>query len=126
MTKDHNDSMHNAEQRGPMRQQPSRDVLVEFSMTPLDKGPSVSRYVARSLEIVAESGLDHRLGPMGTCIEGTWEECFSVIQACFEAMREDCDRISTSIKVDYRKDRQGRLESKIASVQAKVDRPIRT
>lgn len=105
---------------------PVRDVLVEFSMTPLDKGPSVSRYVARSLDIVSSSGLDYRLGSMGTTIEGTWDECLAVIRACFEAMKTDCERISTSIKLDYRRGRQGRLESKLASVQAKVGRPIQT
>ena len=34
-------------------------VLLDFSMTPLDKGESVSPYVARCLEIVAASGLDY-------------------------------------------------------------------
>ncbi len=103
-----------------------REVLVEFSMTPLDKGASVSRYVARSLDIVADSGLDYRLGPMGTTLEGTWEECMSVIHQCFEAMRSDCERITASIKVDYRKGRQGRLETKIASVRQKAQRNLRT
>ena len=44
-------------------------VLLEFSMTPLGKGTSVSPYVARSLEIVEASGLDYRLHSMGTIVE---------------------------------------------------------
>ncbi len=111
---------------GQRPQEPMREVLVEFSMTPLDKGPSVSKYVARSLDIVAESGLDYRLGPMGTTIEGTWEECLGVIRRCFERMRQDCERISASIKVDYRKGRQGRLAAKIESVKAKAVHDIKT
>ena len=47
-------------------------LLIELSMSPMDKGPSVSKWVARSLEIIDRSGLDYRLGPMGTCIEGEW------------------------------------------------------
>ena len=35
-------------------------VLLEFSISPLDKGQSVSAYVARSLEIIEQSGLDYR------------------------------------------------------------------
>jgi uncharacterized protein YqgV (UPF0045/DUF77 family) len=31
-------------------------VLLDFSITPLGKGESVSRYVARCLEVVAASG----------------------------------------------------------------------
>ena len=45
-------------------------VLLEFSMSPLGEGESVSRYVARSLEIVEASGLDYRLHAMGTVLEG--------------------------------------------------------
>lgn len=105
---------------------PLREVLVEFSMTPLDKGPSVSAYVARSLDIVAASGLDYRLGPMGTTIEGTWDECFDVIRRCFERMKQDCERISATIKVDYRKGREGRLTAKIESVKAKAHHELKT
>lgn len=31
-------------------------VLLEFSMSPFDKGASVSEYVARSLDIIGKSG----------------------------------------------------------------------
>ena len=31
-------------------------VLLEFSMSPLDKGESLSEYVARSLDIIDKSG----------------------------------------------------------------------
>ena len=51
-------------------------VLLEFSMTPLDKGESVSAYVARSLDIVDRSGLPYQLTPMGTIVEG---ECRGTI-----------------------------------------------
>ncbi|SVD79722.1 uncharacterized protein METZ01_LOCUS432576, partial [marine metagenome] len=36
-------------------------VLLEFSMSPMDKGESVSSYVSRSLQIISESGIDYRL-----------------------------------------------------------------
>jgi len=104
----------------------TRDVLLEFSMTPLDKGASVSPYVARSLEIIDRSGLPYRLNPMGTVIEGTWEEVLGVVTACFERMREDCERISVSVKLDHRRGRSGRLESKIASLETKLGRKLRT
>ncbi len=45
-------------------------MLLEFSMSPLGKGDSVSEYVARSLEIVEQSGLDYRLHAMGRILEG--------------------------------------------------------
>jgi uncharacterized protein YqgV (UPF0045/DUF77 family) len=33
-------------------------VVLEFSMFPLDKGESLSQYVARSLDVIDSSGLD--------------------------------------------------------------------
>src|SRR5262249_55556387 len=101
-------------------------VLLDFSMSPLGKGESVAPYVARCLEIVAASGLDYRLHAMGTTIEGEWDQVFAVVRRCFAALQPDCDGISCSIKVDYRKGRAGRLVSKVQSVQALVKQPLKT
>jgi len=95
-------------------------------MSPLSKGDSVSEYVSRSLEIIDQSGLPYRLNPMGTVIEGPWAEVMAVVKACLDRMREDCDRISTIVKIDYRKGKTGRLESKVASVQEKLGRTLST
>ena len=101
-------------------------VLLEFSMSPLGKGESVGKYVARSLEIVDESGLDYRLNPMGTVLEGDWDDVFGVVKQCYERMRKDCNRISCSIKVDYRKGAKGRLSGKVMSVEKRLGRKLKT
>jgi uncharacterized protein (TIGR00106 family) len=101
-------------------------VLLEFSMSPMDKGESVSDYVSRSLEIVSDSGVDYRLNPMGTVLEGEWEEVMSVVKKCYETMRSDCKRITCSVKIDYREGIKGRLESKMASVENKLGKKLRT
>jgi len=38
-------------------------VLLEFAMSPLTKGESVSAFVARSLDIIDKSGLPYQLTP---------------------------------------------------------------
>jgi uncharacterized protein (TIGR00106 family) len=101
-------------------------LLLDFSMSPLGKGESVSPYVARCLEIIGKSGLDYRLHAMGTTLEGEWDDVFAVVRACFEALRSDCDRISCSIKIDYRKGPAGRLRSKVEKVQELVGRSLKT
>jgi uncharacterized protein (TIGR00106 family) len=101
-------------------------VLLEFSMSPLDKGESVSAYVSRSLDIIDKSGLPYQLTPMGTIIEGEWAEVMAVVTACFERMRADCQRISTSIRIDYRAGPGGRLRSKVSSVEQKLGRKLST
>lgn len=101
-------------------------VLLEFSMSPLGKGESVGRYVARSLEIIDKSGVDYRLNPMGTVLEGEWDEVFEVVRRCFERMKKDCRRISCTIKVDYRKGHRGRLSGKVASVEKRLRKKLKT
>ena len=101
-------------------------VLLEFSMSPLSKGESVSAYVARSLDIIDKSGLPYQLTPMGTIIEGEWGEVMAVVSACFETMRADCNRISTQIRIDYRAGPGGRLKSKVDAVEKKLGRKLST
>ena len=101
-------------------------VLLDFSMTPLGKGESVSTYVARCLEVVAASGLDYRLHAMGTTLEGELDEVLAVVRRCFEVLQPDCERISCSIKIDFRKGPGGRLESKVQKVEALVGHPLKS
>lgn len=100
-------------------------VILEFSMFPLDKGDSLSRYVARSLDIVDQSGLEYQIHAMGTLLEGEIDQVLGVVKQCYEAIAADCDRVECSIKLDYRKGRRGGLVSKVASVEQKLGRPIR-
>jgi uncharacterized protein (TIGR00106 family) len=100
-------------------------VILDLSMFPLDKGASLSTYVARSLEIIDSSGLDYRVHAMGTDMEGPFDRVMDVVKQCFDAMAADCERIEASIKLDYRKGRRGGLESKVASVQQKVGHALK-
>ncbi|HLB02870.1 MAG TPA: MTH1187 family thiamine-binding protein [Nitrospiria bacterium] len=101
-------------------------VLLEFSMSPMGKGESVSPYVAKSIEIIDKSGLEYRVNPMGTVLEGEWDEVFGVVKQCFEQMRQDCNRISATIKVDYRKGATGRMTRKIESVEKILKKKLKT
>ncbi|MEC4672993.1 MAG: MTH1187 family thiamine-binding protein [Nitrospirota bacterium] len=101
-------------------------VLLEFSMSPLGKGESVGKYVSRSLDIIDRSGVGYRLNPMGTVLEGEWDEVFEVVRQCYEAMKKDCPRISCTVKVDYRKGKKGRLSGKVASIEKRLKRKLKT
>lgn len=95
-------------------------VILELSIFPLDKGTSVSPYVARVLKIIKAAGLSYELNPMGTCIEGGWPEVHALVDQCFKALEPDCDRIYLTVKADYRKDRDAGLKGKVASVESKL------
>lgn len=96
-------------------------VMAEFSIFPLDKGESLSAYVARAVKIVKDSGLDYHFGPMGTTVEGEWDQVMDVIGRCFKELERDCDRISLGVKVDYRKSQGSRLNQKQASVHKRLE-----
>jgi uncharacterized protein (TIGR00106 family) len=101
-------------------------MLLEFSITPLDKGPSVGAYVARALDIVDRSGIPYRLNPMGTVLEGSWDEVMGVVKRCVEELERDCERISITMRLDHRKGKTDALRSKIAHVESNLGRKLKT
>lgn len=91
-------------------------VLVDFSIFPVDKGSSVSPYVAKVVRVIRESGLAYQVGPMGTCIEGPWAEVMAVVDQCFQTLEAHSDRIYLTIKGDFRRGTSGRMASKVKAV----------
>jgi uncharacterized protein (TIGR00106 family) len=100
-------------------------LMVEVSMFPVDKGESLSKHVSKVLGIIDNSGLAYRINPMGTVIEGEWDEVMGVIRKCHAALEKDCRRISTSIKIDYRRGKKHRMEAKIESIEQKVGKALK-
>ena len=95
-------------------------VLAEISIFPLDKGHSLSPYVARMVSIIRDSGLNYTLHAMGTCLEGSWAEVMDVVNACFEDLQQDCERIYMTMKLDYKKGKQGQIEHKVEAVRERM------
>ncbi len=93
-------------------------------MSPLDKGESVSHYVSRSLDIIDQSGLAYRLNPMGTVLEGEWDEVMGVVKKCYDRMSEDCDRVSCVVKIDARKGKTERLTAKTKRLEAMLNKKL--
>ena len=102
-------------------------VLLEFQMAPHGSGESVGRFVAEILDIVDSSGVPYQLTPMGTILEGEWDETMAVVTACFEHLRATgCTRIGVHLKVDWRDGPAGRLQAKTAKVEQLLGRTLRT
>lgn len=100
-------------------------MIVEFSITPIGKGESLSRDVAKVLDLVDQSGLDYQFTAMSTIVEGEWDEVLSLIKRCHETMRESANRVATWIHIDDRADHTGQLEHKVESVEEKLGRKLR-
>ncbi|MFH1116647.1 MAG: MTH1187 family thiamine-binding protein [Pseudomonadota bacterium] len=96
-------------------------MLAELSVFPLDKGAEgLSRYVAGSIKIIEDSGLDYEMHALGTLIEGPTDKVFEVIRKCHENMAAQSDRVVTYVKIDDRKGREGAIKKKVESVREKL------
>lgn len=92
-------------------------MVVEFSIVPLDKGESLSTYVAHVIKIIKKSGLPYELTSMSTQIEGDWDEIMAIIKQCHKELRKESKRVLTSIKIDDRAGAKQRLKGKVDDVQ---------
>ena len=102
-------------------------VLLEFSMFPTSSdcrdGSSVSKQVAKIIDVIDKSGVSYQLTPMGTIIETqTVREALDIIEMAYEQL--DCDRIYSALKFDIRKDSKSRLKNKIKSIEKILNREI--
>ncbi|QEG02630.1 hypothetical protein Mal15_67510 [Stieleria maiorica] len=92
-------------------------VIVDLCVVPMGVGVSVSQYVAECQDVLQEAGLKHQLHAYGTNIEGDWDEVFAAIKRCHERVHAiGAPRITTSIKVGTRTDREQSIQEKIDSV----------
>ena len=100
-------------------------MIVEFSISPIGVGESLSRYVAEVVDLVDRSGLPYLLTPMGTIVEGEWDEVMGLIKRCHRRMLELAPRVATRIYIDDRPGKTGLLEYKTRSVEEKLGRAIK-
>jgi uncharacterized protein (TIGR00106 family) len=96
-------------------------VIVDLSVVPIGVGVSLSKYVAACERVIREAGLEARLHAYGTNIEGEWDDVFRAIKRCHEAIHEmGAPRITTTIKLGTRTDRDQTMDGKVRSVEQKL------
>ena len=98
-------------------------VIMDLCVVPIGVGVSVSTYIAACERILNEAGLKTQLHAYGTNIEGDWDVAFDTVKRCHEIVHEmGAPRISTTIKLGTRTDRDQTMEQKVKSVQEKLKR----
>lgn len=98
-------------------------AIAEVTVIPIGTGStSLSLYVAELQHVLKEQrGIKFTLTSMSTIIEGSLDDVFSAIRAIHEApFQSDAQRVSTSIKIDDRRDQESSSEQKLRSVQDKL------
>lgn len=97
-------------------------VLLNFAMFPTDKGDSVSPYVSKIIKHIRHSGYANQLTAMGTLIETeTLPEALALINDAYKILEQDCERVYVTVNIDIKKGKSGRIESKIRSIEDKLE-----
>jgi len=88
------------------------------------EGSSVSKQVSKIIDVIDRSGVPYQLTPMGTIIEASsMKEALGIIELAYEKL-ESCDRVSSPLKFDIRKNCKNSLKTKIESVEKVLNREV--
>jgi uncharacterized protein (TIGR00106 family) len=99
----------------------SMQVILDLCLVPLGVGVSVSKYVAECHRVLQETGLKHQLHAYGTNIEGEWDAVMAAVKQCHERVHAmGAPRITTTIKLGTRTDRDQTMADKVQSVELKL------
>jgi len=101
-------------------------AIVQVTIVPLGTGStSVGEYVAAVHRVLEESAerIKYELTPMSTIIEGELDELLAIVRKMHEVPFENgAMRVSTTLTIDDRRDKQGTMKQKLLSVEEKLKR----
>lgn len=96
-------------------------VIADLCVIPVGVGVSLGSYIAECEKILLKAGLKTQLHGYGTNIEGEWDVVMQAIKDCHKVLHEmGVPRISSTIRLGSRIDREQSIEDKIRSVQEKL------
>jgi uncharacterized protein (TIGR00106 family) len=98
-------------------------VLLDLCVVPIGVGVSVSEYIAACERVIKDAGLKHEMHMYGTNIEGEWDDVMAAVKKCHQVVHEmGAPRISTTIRLGTRTDKNQTMEDKIKSVRLKISK----
>ncbi|GAB4419151.1 MAG: MTH1187 family thiamine-binding protein [Thermodesulfovibrionales bacterium] len=100
-------------------------MLAEFSIIPIGVGSSIGDQLAEVLKIVDASGLPYKINPMGTVIEGEWDDVMRLIKECHSKVMMTGERTMTIISIDDRKNKPNRIEEKVISIEKRIGKALK-
>jgi uncharacterized protein (TIGR00106 family) len=96
-------------------------AIADFCIVPIGVGVSLSKYVAACEAVIRDSGLKVQLHAYGTNVEGEWDVVMAVLKRCHEVVHEmGAPRITTTVKIGTRVDREQTMEDKVESVETRL------
>ncbi|WP_420554526.1 MTH1187 family thiamine-binding protein [Neptuniibacter marinus] len=99
------------------------NVMIDICIVPLGVGVSVSKYVAACQRVLNDAQLEHEMHAYGTNVEGDWDEVMVAVKRCHEIIHEmGAPRITTSMRLGTRTDREQTMNDKVQSVRDRLER----
>jgi uncharacterized protein (TIGR00106 family) len=96
-------------------------VIIDLCVVPIGVGVSLGSYIAECEKVLLKAGLKTQLHGYGTNIEGEWDEVMQAVKECHEVLHKmGVPRISSTLRLGTRIDREQTIEDKIRSVQNKL------
>jgi uncharacterized protein (TIGR00106 family) len=96
-------------------------VIADLCVVPIGVGVSLGTYIAACEKILTGAGLKTQLHGYGTNVEGEWDQVMQAVKECHETLHKmGVPRISSTVRLGTRVDREQTIEDKIRSVQEKL------
>ncbi len=98
-------------------------VIAEVTVVPLGTASaSLSSYVAEAEKVLKDfPALKSLLTPMSTILEGELADVLAAMRAMHETpFQKGAQRVSTTLRIDDRRDKEITMEGKVASVKSKL------
>ena len=100
-------------------------MLLEFSIVPIGVGSSIGEHIAEVLKTVDASKIPYKINPMGTVVEGEWEEIMKLVKKCHKTVLNNSERVLTTISIDDRKHKTNRIAEKVKSVEKRIGKTLK-
>ncbi len=99
-------------------------VIADLCLVPIGVGVSLSPYVTAAYRELEAAGLKCRLHAYGTNVEGEYDAVFVALRRALEKIHAmGAPRVTCTIKLGTRTDRDQTMEEKVASVEEKLAGP---
>jgi len=94
-------------------------IVADFAMIPMGSGTSAGKHIRTIHHLLREMGVKFVPGPMSTSVEiNSFEELFDIIGKANKRLAEmGVERIITSVRIDYRLDKEISIESKLDAIR---------
>lgn len=96
--------------------------MADLCVIPFNGQISVADEIAHCHRILKRFDIDIQLHGYGTNLYGDWDEVFAAIKACHAELHEQgIVRISSTIKVGTRTDKEQNIQDKIDAVETRLN-----